>query len=138
MQFRQVSKSEYNTLANIHFITFHFFFLTSLGKRFLRSYYKACLKSKKSNRDLLQLMMTTRWLVFSIGSIQSKGFHRGLVRTNILLFLIQGIMILFTKPKLCFVFSKIWIKKGNNKDDGNYAELLSIAVSPIICRYGLR
>lgn len=129
MIYREVAKSEYAILSEIHMAAFKGFFLTSLGKSFMNAYYKATLQSNESiavcavddKKDIVG---------FSFGSIHSKGFHKRILKQNSVLFLIQGIIILFTKPKALFRLANNLDKNGNETDDGNYAELLSIAVTP--------
>jgi len=129
MLYRKVNKSEYRIISEIHLAAFDGFFLTSLGKRFLNTYYKSCLKSNESiavcavdNEDKIT--------GFSFGSLLSKGFHKRIVKQNILLFLSRGMIILLTRPAALLRLANNLDKNANKADDGNYAELLSIAVLP--------
>lgn len=129
MNIRTVDKTEYQVLADIHEKAFNGFFLTTLGNRFLRTYYKASLNSAESVavcvvNDKNQVMG------FCIGCTLSKGYHKRLIKSNFAVFLLQGIVILFTRPKALFRLAFNLDKNTNEADDGNYAELLSIGVLP--------
>jgi ribosomal protein S18 acetylase RimI-like enzyme len=136
MKVRVVEKNEYAILADIHQKAFQDFFLTTLGKGFLRTYYKASLNSSESIA-ICAVTDENQIIGYCIGCILSKGYHKRLVRTNLTAFLFQGVSILFTKPKalyrLVFNLDKSTIKT----DDGNYAELLSIGVLPEINGSGI-
>jgi len=105
------------------------FFLTSLGKCFLKTYYKS-VTADPTGISLGIINDKNELIGFSVGTNISKGFHKRLFKKNILQFLVQGFIILFIKPKSILRLLKNFDKGDNKFDDGNYAELLSIAVSP--------
>jgi ribosomal protein S18 acetylase RimI-like enzyme len=129
MIYREVKKSEYKILADIHLEAFSDFFLTSLGKSFLRTYYKASLKSNESIA-ICAVNDENKTIGFSIGCIRSKGYHKRLIKQNLVLFLYEGLIIALRKPKALFRLANNLDKTAIITDDGNYAELLSIGVSP--------
>lgn len=129
MQYRNIQIEESEKLVKIHLESFKGFFLSSLGERFLNVYYKSCLKSSESiaicavdeNENLIGL---------SVGCKYSKGFHKRLIKQNIMSFMIQGIVILVSNPKAIIRLTNNLGKNADKNDDGNYAELLSIGVLP--------
>lgn len=131
IKFRKLRPNESEKVALIHINTFKGFFLTSLGKSFLTTYYKVCIKSP----DVIAICATSdnqSIVGFAVGTINSKGFHKKILKKNILKFAYQGLILLFTKPKSILRLFKNLSKKSSEssfKDDGNYAELLSIGVS---------
>lgn len=129
MKYRYLKESEYDKLGYIHVQAFPDFFLTSLGISFLRTYYKACLKSKETIAICAE-DENSRILGFAVGTSRSKGFHKRLVLQNLPSFIVQGFILVFTLPKALLRLSKNLEKKAENSDDGNYAELLSIGVLP--------
>jgi ribosomal protein S18 acetylase RimI-like enzyme len=129
MIYRTPKKSESAIFTQIHLVAFKDFFLTTLGKRFLNTYYSASLKSTDSI-SICAVDENDQIVGFSIGCIQAKGFHKRLVLQNFLQFLFQGIIILMTNPIALWRLANNMEKNKMNNDDGNYAELLSIAVSP--------
>lgn len=129
MKYRLVKISESEELSNIHIKSFKDFFLTTLGENFLRTYYMSCLKSEESIA-ICAVDKKENLIGFSIGCIHSKGFHKRLISQNILAFMLQGIIILFSKPKALIRLVNNLGKNADKKDNGNYSELLSIGVLP--------
>lgn len=136
MNIQIAEKNEYSVIADIHQKAFEGFFLTTLGKGFLRTYYKASLNNSESIA-ICAVNDENQIIGFCIGCVLSKGYHKRLIKNNLIAFLFQGILILITKPKalyrLVFNLDKSTIKT----DDGNYAELLSIGVLPKIKGSGI-
>lgn len=129
MYYRKVKETEYDLLAKIHLQAFSTFFLTTLGYNFLRTYYKASLQ----NNDAIAVCAVDEnknLIGFGIGCIHSKGYHMKLLLKNLPEFFIQAIIISLTKTKAIFRLISNLDKNSNDIDDGNYAELLSIAVLP--------
>lgn len=129
MRIIKCSLDSSNQIVNIHLQAFPEFFLTSLGKRFLKTYYKSVI-ADQTGISLGLINDKNEFVGFSVGTNISKGFHKRLVKKNILPFLVQGLIILFINPKSILRLIKNFDKGNNKDDDGNYAELLSIAVSP--------
>lgn len=122
-------------IVKIHLQAFPNFFLSMLGSGFLQLYYKSVMNHPDG--ILLVGMMDGKSIGLCAGTMLSAGFNSNLVKTNILKFGIEGIKLLFTRP-----LSLVHLIKNMNKedssvgDDGNYAELLSIAVDPKVQRSG--
>jgi ribosomal protein S18 acetylase RimI-like enzyme len=117
-------------IAKIHLKSFPNFFLTTLGYSFLKTYYKSCSKSKEAI-SICAIDNETKEIVgFAVGCLNSKGFNKRLIYSNLGAYLFQTFILLFTKPvALVRLFKNLG--KGNDiSDKGNYAELLSIGVSP--------
>lgn len=131
MNYRTINKNEYSFLVDIHIKAFKDFFLTSLGRAFLTTYYKACLNNKESI-GICAVDDKNQIVGFGVGCVLSKGYHTRLVKKNLFKFLIQGILILYLKPKALFRLAYNLDKNNVPNDDGYYAELLSIGVSPEI------
>lgn len=129
MIYRTVEQTEYDSLAKLHLRAFNDFFLSTLGYNFLKTYYQAALKSKES-LAVCAVDEKGDLVGFSIGCIHSKGFHKRLLLQNTIKFALQAIRIIFTNLKAIFRLINNLDKNANKDDDGNYAELLSIAVSP--------
>lgn len=117
-------------IAKIHLKTFPNFFLSTLGYSFLKTYYKSCSKSKEAISICAIDNETKKILGFAVGCLNSKGFNKRLIFSNLGAYFYQTLILLFTKPiALIRLFKNL--RKGNVlSDKGNYAELLSIGVSP--------
>lgn len=127
MKIRKLNIYDSKKVVEIHLNSFKDFFLSTLGERFLYTYYKSCLKSNES----IAICATDEkdnLVGFSVGSIHSKGFHKRLIKENLLAFIVQGIIILFSNPKAIIRLLNNLGKNSNSEDKGNYAELLSIGV----------
>lgn len=127
MNFQVIKRNEHIYMANIHLDAFHGFFLSSLGVKFLKAYYNAALKSNET----IAVCAVDDTLIqgFATGCIQSNGFHKRLISNNLFTFLIQGFIILFTNTKALMRLAMNLDKISDKKDDGNYAELISLGVS---------
>lgn len=136
MKFRTVKTSESKELAALHLESFKDFFLSSLGKSFLNTYYKSCLKSADSIA-ICAIDENENLVGFSVGCVHSKGFHKRLIIKNFIDFIFQGIIIIITNPKALIRLLNNLGKNINKEDKGNYTELLSIGVLPVFNRHGI-
>lgn len=128
MRYKLLTKNDIEQVVKIHIKSFEGFFLTTLGENFLKMYYKSSLKHPDSI-SIGSFDEDDQMNGFSFGCTRSKGYHTRLIRKNFMTFLFLGIIILFSKPNALFRLLRN-MEKNNINDDGNYAELLSIAVSP--------
>ena len=129
MRYRPIEVSEYHSLVKLHLMAFDDFFLSTLGYNFLKTYYQACLINKES--IAIGASDESKNLVgFCIGCTQAKGFHKRLVFQHFFKFVIQGIILLISKPRALWRLAINMEKNKISQDDGNYAELLSIGVLP--------
>ncbi len=128
MVYRILQKSEYRVLAKIHLDAFQGFFLSSLGERFLRAYYKAVLASKETI-GVGAVDDQGKMQGFGTGCVQSKGYHRRLLLRNLFTFLCHGLIILFKRPNALKQISENSDKILTDIDEGNYAEIFSLCVS---------
>lgn len=117
-------------IAKIHLKSFPNFFLTTLGYSFLKTYYKSCSKSKEAISICAVDSETKKIVGFAFGCLNSKGFNKRLVCSNLGAYFYQTLILLFTKPIALMRIIKN-LRKGNVlSDKGHYAELLSIGMSP--------
>lgn len=124
---RDAIPGDCNTLSEIHQKSFNDFFLTSLGKRFLGTFYKACIK----NPAAIAVVCTTEEGVttgFALASLKSKGLYRNILVGNLFAFSLEGIRLLFSRPRALLRLALNLSKSGS--DVGDAAELLSIASLP--------
>ena len=117
-------------IAKIHLITFPNFFLTTLGYSFLKTYYKSCVNSKDAISICSFDNKAKIILGFAVGCFNSKGFNKKLIYSNLGAYFFQTLILFFTKPLALLRLYKNLSKGNVLSDKGNYAELLSIGVSP--------
>ncbi len=129
MKYRIPTSVDTAALVKIHTRAFNDFFLTELGPSFLKTYYKAAIQDTASIAVCV-VNDENEVIGFATGCKQANGYNRKLVLKNIPAFLLQAIRLLFTRPGAVYRLLKNFEKKSNPADDGNYAELFSIAVLP--------
>lgn len=129
VELRDLNVSDVPEIVEVHEKTFSDFFLTSLGKRFLVTYYSATISNKRS--VAIGLFDSYGELHgFATGTYRSSGFHRSLLMQNIFQFFSSLLFVALTSPKVIIRLAKNINKKADEIDDNQYAELLSIAVKP--------
>ena len=122
MNIRKANKKDIKSIVEIHMARFSSFFLTSLGKNFLKTFYKAFLKNPGV---LLVLIDEGEIKGFAAGSRDKRGFFKKLLLNNISEFVFSGIQILITKPS---ALKRIALNASKSeKNNLIFAELLSIA-----------
>lgn len=130
MKFRKANLGDCHSLAEIHLKAFQGFFLTTLGKNFLKTYYKASIKSREAIVVVAFDEIKNQTVGFASGCVLSSGYHKRLLKSNLLPFLVSLSKIAITGPLAITRLIKNLDKKTTANDDGQYAELLSIGVLP--------
>ena len=129
MEIRDLNISDVPKIAEVHEKSFKDFFLTSLGRRFLETYYTASVNNNTSIG--IGLFDSDGNLNgFATGTSQSAGFHKTLLLQNIFAFFKGLLFISLSRPQVIIRLVKNINKKSNKIDDKQYAELLSIAILP--------
>lgn len=129
MEVRDLNISDVSKIAEVHEKSFKDFFLTSLGKRFLETYYSASVNNNTSIGIGL-FDSDDNLYGFATGTSQSAGFHKTLLFQNAFLFFKSLLFVSLSRPKVLIRLAKNINKKSNIIDDKQYAELLSIAILP--------
>ena len=128
---RKASENDVDNIVSIHQQAFVDFFLTSLGKRFLRLYYRCMCRCEEA--ITLCAVENDEIKGFVTCSYYSRGFNRNLIKNNCFRFVGVTIGLMLTKPKAFFRLVQNMEKKTGEcdvEDAGEYAELYSIAVMP--------
>lgn len=129
MTLRKANYSDIETIVSIHVASFRDFFLTSLGRSFLKTYYESYLKCPSA--VLLCAIENDSTVGFAAAAINSRSFNKKLIIHNLFNYLWQAIRLSFTRPSVILRLIKNIEKKSASVDDsGDYSELFSIAVSP--------
>lgn len=123
-------------IVEIHLKAFKGFFLSSLGRKFLRTYYKSCLK----NKSTISIGITDSnkiILGFAFGTLKSRGYHRSILINNIFSFSISLLRSIILKPSV--LFRLIFNLNKNKKSETIFdcSELLSIGIIPSHSGFGL-
>jgi ribosomal protein S18 acetylase RimI-like enzyme len=129
---KRAMPGDVDSIVEIHNEAFEDFFLTSLGKRFLKLYYLSLINC--DDGCVFCAHKDNQVVGFSACSYLSRGFNSLLIKKNIIKYGIEALILLFTKPGALVRLAKNMNKESSDskvKDDGQYAELYSIAVSPL-------
>jgi ribosomal protein S18 acetylase RimI-like enzyme len=130
MKFRRATAADYKLITEVHFKAFEGFFLSSLGKSFMQTYYRTailhvntlCVCAVNDNEEICG---------FVLGSLVSAGFNKSIILTNKLAYTWEGLKIAVTRPKaLLRLKYNLNKRQPSNGDDGQYAEVALIGVAP--------
>ncbi len=128
---RKATLEDVNKIVKIHKAAFKDFFLTGLGERFLRLYYSTFISN---DRGVVFCAERNNTIIgFSASSYYSKGFNAKLIKNNLSNYGVEAIRLIFTQPNSILRLLKNLNKESKDttvNDNGSYAELYSIAVSP--------
>lgn len=129
MNIRKATSKDIKGIVDVHCSAFKGFFLTELGSSFLQLYYSSYFMEPSA--VLLVAEKDGEIVGFSSATSLSAGFNTRLVKKDFLRYALIGCMIALTKPKALVNLSKNWSHRDSSVvDSGDYAELMSIAVSP--------
>ncbi len=127
----KANHQDINGIVTVHLDAFEDFFLSSLGERFLRLYYRSFIDSKQG--IVLCAKVDNEVVGFSACSYVCQGFNKSLVKANLLKYIVESAALLFTKPLALIRLANNMTKESSEARKcagGGYAELYSIAVSP--------
>lgn len=131
IQIRKVEKGEKNLIndvVKIHLDTFKGFFLTFLGKGFLRLLYKSYVTHNES--DLIIAVENDEVVGFVAYSGDSSGLYKYMVKTKLIAFAWYSLGAFIRKPKVFMRLLRAFNKKDEVKREEKYIELASIGVLP--------
>lgn len=132
---QEAKKHDIDAIVRIHEQAFPSFFLTKLGSAFLRLYYKSVMDH--SDGVLLVCKKDDVPIGLCAGTVLSAGFNKRLIKANFFQYVIETLKLLLSKPKSLIHLMKNMSKEDSSVgDNGEYAELLSIAVDPTVQRSG--
>lgn len=123
---RIIPPKDLDDVVEVHNSAFKGFFLTNLGPRFLKLYYRSVTDSP--NGILIGAYQGEKLIGFCAACYKSAGFNASLVKEHWLEFGLLGIQLLLTRPMAVMRLVRNLNKTGTEDDDGAYAELMSIAV----------
>lgn len=129
MVVKKIEIQDIDSVVNIHLLAFRNFFLSSLGINFLKVYYRSSLKHPDA--IAFGLYDCNNCLKgFAFGTLLANGFHKKILLNNFFQFLIPIFLKALFDPKIIVRLFKNLNKGKEFKDDGNYSELLSLAITP--------
>lgn len=138
MIIRQVGKQEpsvVNAIVTIHLETFTGFFLTFMGKGFLRQMYSAYTTHDKSG--LLVAFVEDQPVGFLAFSGDMSGLYKHMIKTRLIPFAWFSLGALLRKPKVFVRLLRAFLKPAETKRNEEYIELSSIGVKPDVKAKGI-
>lgn len=127
MEIREANLNDLDDIVRTHLSAFKDFFLSKLGEKFLKVYYKSFLESPEG--IVLVCCHERQLLGFCATCTRSAGFNKRLLLNNIVRFGKHALRLIMTKPRAVLRLVKNMSKEGEVKDDGEYSELFSIGVT---------
>lgn len=117
-----------NQIVDIHLKTFSGFFLTFLGKGFLKQLYLGFIKHEKSN--LIIAMENKKVLGFIAYSEDMSSLYKYLIKHRILHFAWYAFIAFLKKPSILSRLLSAFSKSDEVNRNEKYIELASIGVLP--------
>lgn len=118
-----------NKIVDIHLNTFQGFFLTFMGRGFLRQMYRSYCKHEKSGL-YVALDEGNTPIGFLAYSADMSGLYKFMIKTKLIPFAWYSLGAFFRKPKVFMRLIRAFLKPGESKREEKYIELSSIGVSP--------
>lgn len=128
-------KNIVDEIVDIHMTTFQGFFLTFLGKGFLKQLYEGYIEHKKSN--LIIARQDKEIVGFIAYSSDISDLYKYLIRKKLLLFAWYSFIAFIKNPKILFRLLSAFSKSEEVSRKEKYIELASIGVKPDVKAQGI-
>jgi len=128
MNIKVADKSNVNNIVDIHMEAFPGFFLTFLGKGFLKHLYSGFITHEKSNL-LIAVDNIDEVVGFLAYSEDLSGFYKNLIIKSIIPFVWYSFCAFIKKPLIVFRLLRAFKKINDDKQYDKYVKILSIGVS---------
>lgn len=130
------NKNRVSEVVNIHMSSFPGFFLTFLGKGFLKQLYGGFIEHEGSGL-LVAIEDTGRFIGFLAYSDDLSDFYKYLIKKHLISFAWFAGLGFLRKPKIFFRLLRALSYSENVKRKENYIELSSIGVLPEMKNKGI-
>lgn len=127
LEIKPINSKQILEILKIHKTSFVGFFLTDLGDDFLIEYYNSVI----NNADglIFGAFVDNDLVGFCSATKLSKGFNKALIKENLIKFSIIAFKLGLFKPSaLIRLYKNLTKKNPKINDNGEYAEILSLAV----------
>jgi ribosomal protein S18 acetylase RimI-like enzyme len=129
MTIKKLNVNDTNQIAELHIKSFRSFFLTSLGKRFLKIFYKSIINH--GNGIAIGIFDGDELMAFAVGTQVKSGFYSDLIKRNFLRMSLAAFPSLLGNPsKGVKLIRSILVQDTTETEILNSASLLSICVDP--------
>lgn len=138
MDIKSISSSEkeiINDIVSIHLDTFQGFFLTFMGRGFLKLMYRSYVEYK--NSGVLAAFENEKPVGFLAYSGDLSGLYKYMIRKRLIPFAWYSLGAFFRKPTVFMRLVRALLKPEETKRKEKYVELASIGVAPNIKSKGV-
>lgn len=138
MEIRKVdsyNKTVVCEVTNIHLATFQGFFLTFMGRGFLRQMYRSYCEHDSSG--LLVAFDDGKAIGFLAYSENMSELYKFMIKKRLIPFAWYSLGAFFRKPKIFMRLIRAFLKPSESKRQEAYVELASIGVSPNVKSCGV-
>ena len=138
MEIRAVTSDErsvVNEVTEIHLATFTGFFLTFMGRGFLRQMYRSYCDHAPSG--LLVAFEGEKPVGFLAYSEDMSGLYKHMIKKRLVPFAWYSAGAFFRKPKVFMRLVRAFLKPSESRREEAYVELSSIGVSPDVKSHGV-
>ncbi len=128
---RKVKENDKNAIkqiVDIHLATFEGFFLTFMGRGFLKQMYTAYTKHTKS--DIFVAEKDERVVGFLAYSEDMSGLYKYMIKHRLIQFAWYSLGAFVRKPKVFMRLIRAFLKPSESQRNESYVELASIGVHP--------
>ena len=132
MQIREVGKNEkeiIDRVVRIHLDTFEGFFLTFMGKGFLKTMYSSYCAHGESGL-LVAIDEDGNAVGFLAYSGNMSGLYKYMIKKKLIPFAWYSLGAFLRKPKVFMRLVRAFLKPSESKREESYVELASIGVDP--------
>lgn len=138
MEIRKITCNEKNVIkkiVDIHIKTFKGFFLTFMGKGFLKQMYASYCLHKHS--DLIVAFEGDEPVGFCAYSSEINNLYKYMIKKKLIPFAWYSLGAFLRKPSVFMRLVRAFLKPSETKREENYVELASIGVNPSIKSQGV-
>lgn len=127
-RYRMVEKEDIWDIVDVHIDSFPKYFLTEMGRAFLKTYYRSYLFH---DSFIAICVEDSRGVIcgFCFGTTKSSGYSRRLIIGSIFSYAVLGVLLLATKPISLYHIYRNFSKTGDKDEKRDYAEILSLGVT---------
>ncbi len=138
LKIRSISSEEkdiIDNLVSIHLDTFQGFFLTFMGRGFLKLMYSSYADYKDS--DILLAFENGRLVGFIAYSCDISGLYKYMIKKKLILFMWYSLGAFLRKPTVFMRLVRAFLKPSETKREEKYIELASIGIAPDLKSKGI-
>jgi len=132
-----MTKHDIDQVVGVHLESFKGFFLTFLGRRFLRVFYSFMIFDAKSISIVAEYGQNNQVIAFVVGALEPSSFYSRAIRARIFQFACASFPAFIKNPRILGRLIRALVKPKEMKTIPADCELMSIAVLPQYANQGI-